>query len=260
MKRTFHQRDKITDWDTRWTRTKACVHARLYENMIRSFHHPIFIFLSPQHTQTHTDTDTHTDTQTDRQTDRHTHTLSAGEIFTSSLCLTVLAHILTDRFTHTHGDKHMHTHTAVKFLSHLLLEAVYRSPWLTDRQTDRQTDAQTHSNPVEEREGQTSFDEPTDRHLSCLDPEVSYFLTFPQMSPSMIHYWFIVHHMTERKMLREGQRDIEPVRTKGKTERKWKMLLMLLSCLFAAVVVTLSSAELSYLLKERKQSRPAKMG
>ncbi len=55
------KRQNNRDRDTRRTATEACVHARLYESVILSFNHPVFIFLSPKHTlkhsQTHTDTD-----------------------------------------------------------------------------------------------------------------------------------------------------------------------------------------------------------
>ena len=111
------------------------------------------------------------------------------------------------------------THGSKIFISSLI-EAVYGSPWQRGWHT-QQPGGRT-------REGRTSFDDPTHRplsplsllslSLSSLDPEVSYFLTFPQMSPSMIQYWFIVPPPTwqERKDAPRGDgKDIEPQRNEG---------------------------------------------
>ena len=138
-------------------------------------------------------------------------------IFNSSLSLTALAHN-----THTRWQTHAHTHTAVKILSHLLLRQ-FMAP--CGRETD------THSNLVggRERDGLHLPIQHTGLSLSSLsrslDPEVSYFLTFPQMSPSMIQYWFIVPSTwQERKdALRRGRKRYWAAEERGgRRGRKWK--------------------------------------
>lgn len=111
---------------------------------------------------------------------------------------------------------------------------------------DRETD--THSNLVGGREGRTSFDDPTHRplslSLSSSRPRGLLFPHFPtdvSLNDTVLIYCPSPHDKRE-KMLREGTEKILSRRgTRGEDGRKVKkMLLMLQSCLFAVVVVTLS--------------------
>lgn len=73
------------------------------------------------------------------------------------------------------------------------------------------------------------------------------------MPLSMIHYWFIVPPPDREKDAQRGTERYWGCENEGNAKRKWKILLMFLSCLFAAAVVTQSSAELSCLLKDRTE-------
>lgn len=73
------------------------------------------------------------------------------------------------------------------------------------------------------------------------------------MPLSMIHYWFIVPPPDREKDAQRGTERYWGCENEGNAKRKWKILLMFLSCLFAAVVVTQSSAELSCLLKDHTE-------
>lgn len=139
-----------------------------------------------------------------------------------------MAHILAQRVICKHSNK--------MFISSLI-ETVYGAPQRTH----------THTNLVG----------PTERDRLHLMIQQT---AFPPRSTSRSHIsshshrcllqWYTIDllspHMTERKMLEEGQKDIEAVRREGRRT----ILLMLPSRVFAVVGVTLSSAELGCFLKE----------
>lgn len=125
-----------------------------------------------------------------------------------------LSHTLS-LFTHTH------THTSKIFISYLI-ETVYGSPWQTH------TLIQTHVHTVTqwEKARGTDFIWQSNSPASFLSqPWGLLFPHFPtdvSFNDAVLIYCPPHDSETEWKMLKKGQKDIEP----GKRDRNWKMLLM----------------------------------